>query len=563
MAGILISISKYLLVILMAVYTYSCFSVFRRKNEEDQKDIYARQNAIMFFLHFLCYAIIIIHTNNTEIILFYLYQVVFLVSTLLLFRVIYPGTSRLITNNMCLLISIGFIMISRLTYEKSQKQFMIAAVSMVIALIIPVFIRRLKCYKKLTYVYAVLGIGGLLAVAVLGRTSYGAKLAFRVGGISIQPSEFIKIIFVFYVASMLHRDRSLRQIIKTTVVAAVHVLILVGSKDLGSALIFFVIYLSMLYAATKNPIYIGAGAISGSVAALAAYAIFRHVRTRVIAWKDPLSVAQDEGYQIVQSLFAIGTGGWFGMGLYQGSPLKIPVVEEDFIFSAICEEFGVLFGLCLILICVSCFVMFFNIAMSLRDSFYKLIALGLGCGYGFQVFLTIGGVTKFIPLTGVTLPMVSYGGSSLLSTLISFSVIQGLYMIRNDEEERRENRKPGNSGKKRKRRKPDAEQMGAGTGKAGTGRAEGGQGQTAAGQPGTWSGQTAAGQPGTWSGQTAAGQPRPRSGQTAAGQYRTRQEESDAAARPYQAVSRNPGIWKMGAASGGNRKGSGGKTGRS
>lgn len=138
---------------------------------------------------------------------------------------------------------------------------------------------------------------------------------------------------------------------------------------------------------------------------------------------------------MAQSLLAIGTGGWLGMGLCQGSPESIPVAAEDFIFSAIVEELGLIFGLCLILVCVSCYIMFLNIAMQLRNRFYKLVALGLGTCYIFQVFLTIGGVTKFIPSTGVTLPLVSYGGSSILSTLIMFAIIQGLYILREDEEE--------------------------------------------------------------------------------------------------------------------------------
>ncbi len=141
-----------------------------------------------------------------------------------------------------------------------------------------------------------------------------------------------------------------------------------------------------------------------------------------------------EGYQVCQSLFAIGTGGWFGVGLTCGMPEKIPVVEQDFVFSAISEEMGGIVAICLILVCMSCFLMFLNIAMQLKDSFYKLVALGLGTMYGFQVFLTIGGVIKFIPSTGVTLPLVSYGGSSLFSTVIIFAVIQGFYILRETEE---------------------------------------------------------------------------------------------------------------------------------
>ena len=135
-----------------------------------------------------------------------------------------------------------------------------------------------------------------------------------------------------------------------------------------------------------------------------------------------------------------------GTGLFQGQPDTIPVAETDFIFSAITEEMGVIFALCIILICVSCYVMFLNIAMELRNRFYKYVALGLGTCYIFQVFLQIGGVTKFIPSTGMTLPFVSYGGSSMLSTMIMFGIIQGLYILREDEEEKYEKERKASDG---------------------------------------------------------------------------------------------------------------------
>ena len=227
----------------------------------------------------------------------------------------------------------------------------------------------------------------------------------------------------------------------TTIVAAFHVLIFVISKDLGAALIIFVVYLVMLYVATKQPLYIAAGLGAGSLAAVAAYYLFNHVRVRVLVWQDPFTVYDQGGYQVAQSLFAIGTGSWFGTGLFQGKAEAIPVADEDFIFSAISEEMGLIFALCMIMICLSCYVMFLNIAMQLRNYFYKLVALGLGTCYIFQTFITIGGVTKFIPSTGVTLPLVSYGGSSVFSTLIMFAVIQGLYILREDEERDLERKK--------------------------------------------------------------------------------------------------------------------------
>lgn len=272
-------------------------------------------------------------------------------------------------------------------------------------------------------------------MTIAGNTSYGAKISLSIAGISIQPSEFVKILFVFFVAGMLYQDTSFQRVCVTTVIAAIHVLILVASRDLGAALLFFVTYVVMLYVATKKVLYFAGGLAAGSAASVVAYHLFSHIRVRVRAWQNPLAYIDKEGYQISQSLFAIGTGGWFGMGLYQGLPDKIPVVKQDFIFSAVSEELGGIFALCLIMVCFSCFLMFLNIAMQMKDQFYKLVALGLGTIYAFQVFLTIGGVTKFIPSTGVTLPLVSYGGSSLLSSMIIFAVIQGLYILRQDEGE--------------------------------------------------------------------------------------------------------------------------------
>ena len=251
---------------------------------------------------------------------------------------------------------------------------------------------------------------------------------------------------------MLYEKTDFKRVCITTVLAAAHVLILVCSRDLGGALIFFIAYLVMLYVATRKLFYFAGGILAGCIAAVVAYNLFAHVRVRVLAWKDPLSVIEDQGYQISQSLFAIGTGGWFGMGLYQGMPEKIPVVEQDFIFSAIAEELGGIFALCLLMVCVSCFLMFFNVAMQMKEQFYKLIALGLGTVYGFQVFLTVGGAVKFIPSTGVTLPLVSYGGSSLLATMIVFAIVQGLYILRQDEgnvNEKRDGAKQRQAGTRR------------------------------------------------------------------------------------------------------------------
>jgi cell division protein FtsW (lipid II flippase) len=409
--------------------------VFRHNTEEDKANILRVQNQLMFAIHFMAYLVIFLSTNKIEILIFYLAQVIFLSAVIALYRVIYPNSSKLLINHMCMLLAISFIILTRLSYTKSIKQFKIVIFAMILTMFIPYLMKKIKFLDKLGYAYAGIGIGLLGLVAIAGSISYGAKLSFSFAGVTLQPSEFIKITFVFFIAALLSKADDLKQIIIVTLLAALHVLILVGSKDLGGALIYFITYIFMLYVATKEYLYLTGGLLSGAIAAIAGYKLFDHVKVRVIAWKDPFSVIEKEGYQISQSLFAIGTGGWFGMGLYQGIPDTIPVVDQDFIFSAIVEELGGIFGLCLILICISCFIMFMNVAMQSKDQFFSLVALGISLMYGFQVFLTIGGVTKFIPLTGVTLPLVSYGGSSVLSTLIMFAIIQGLYIIKQDEDE--------------------------------------------------------------------------------------------------------------------------------
>lgn len=212
------------------------------------------------------------------------------------------------------------------------------------------------------------------------------------------------------------------------------------------------VYVFMVFIATGKWIYLFLGAAGGSAAAVVAYRLFSHVQVRVQAWRDPFSCIDDAGFQITQSLFGISSGGWFGLGLFRGNPTSIPLVEADFVFSAVAEELGILFSMCMILICISSFIMCMNIALKLQDRFYRLIAFGLGVTYIFQVFLTVGGGTKFIPMTGVTLPFISYGGSSVLTTLIMFFIVEGLYIIRRDEGDKRARDRKQKNKRQRQRR---------------------------------------------------------------------------------------------------------------
>ena len=457
MENLIVEVSKYLMIILFACYAYECFSAFRsRISTEKRNHIFDRQIFLMYLIHLDAFLVLYTVTDEINLIILYFLQVILVTIVIVNYQLLYPKASRLVTNNMCMLLMVGFIMLTRLSYEKAIRQYAIAICASVITIVIPVLIRKVQSLRRLTWLYAMIGIVGLAAVTIFGSTSYGAKISVTIGGLfSIQPSEFVKILFVFFVAGMLYKNTDFKTVCITTIVAAVHVLILVASRDLGGALIFFVTYLVLIYVATRNPGYMLLGLGGGCVGAVVAYHLFGHVRQRVSAWRDPMAVYQNEGYQIVQSLFAIGTGGWFGMGLCQGSPEKIPVVKNDFIFSAICEELGGIFAICLILVCTSFFLMIVTIALKIRNPFYKLIALGLGTEYAFQVFLTIGGATKFIPMTGVTLPLVSYGGSSVMCTILMLAIIQGLYILREDEDEEIESQRKETFERRGKRATPE------------------------------------------------------------------------------------------------------------
>jgi cell division protein FtsW (lipid II flippase) len=435
MVNLIVDISKYLMILLMALYTYYNFRFFAFKDEKKKKRICRRQNHAMLLIHLLAYVIIWLKTGDERVIAFYMAQLMFFLCYIFVYRLFYKNVSRLLVNNMCMLLAVGFIILTRLSFDKALKQFVIVVAVALLTWIIPFIIDRMWQLSKIPWVYGGIGLLLLFVVLIAGNNSYGAQLSLGIGDFSFQPSEFVKISFVFFVAAMFYRSVDFKTVLLTTGVAALHVLILVASKDLGSALIFFLTYIFMLFAATGKWSYLIAGAGSGCAAAALAYQMFSHVRVRVSAWRNPWADIDTKGYQITQSLFAIGTGGWFGMGLFQGMPGKIPVVEKDFIFSAISEELGGIFALCVLLICLGCFLQFMMIASEMQAVFYKLIAFGLGCVYIIQVFLTVGGVTKFIPSTGVTLPLVSYGGSSILSTFIIFSVIQGLYILKRNEEE--------------------------------------------------------------------------------------------------------------------------------
>ncbi len=434
----LVGLSRYFIAVFVIFYTFHCFAVFSYKDDEEGGVFYIFQIVLMVMTHILGFYVLYSRSGDGTLILLCVLEELLLFSMLVLYRLLYPYASRLITNNICMLLAVSFVMLARLSYTRAWKQFAIAAVGAALALLIPYFIQRIELIR---YYYWFAGIGGLVVLLVMmtiGTVTNGSKISLTVLGVTFLPSEFVRVMFIFFTAGMLtdprHRNKDtgrieMPQLLSCAIIAAAHVGILAMCKDLGSALMFCVVFVFMLYTATRAPVVLIGGFGGMAAASVMGYKLFAHVRNRVSAWIDPFADIEGAGYQVAQSLFAIGTGSWFGMGLMGGSPKAIPEVVKDFIFAAISEEMGALTALCIILISLSNFLMFMNISMAIKDLFLRLMAVGLAVNYGFQVILTIGGVTKFIPLTGITLPLVSYGGSSVLVTFICFSLIQGLYVL--------------------------------------------------------------------------------------------------------------------------------------
>ncbi len=427
----IIELSKYILVINILLYTIISYIALKWDDRERRGFLFALQYILIFINHMTGSLVLLSSRQDFTYLFFPVFQMLAVFAYLVLMRAIYPKSDRLILSHMAMLLSISFVILTRLSLTRSVRQFIIVAVSLMIGLVIPALVKNFKLIKSCELIFAAVGIAVLGAVLVSGRLINGSKLAFSIFGLSFQPSEFVKIIYVVFIACMLARAKHFYHILLSAALAAIHVLILAASKDLGSALIYFMAYVILLFVATRKLRYLVMGLIGASAASVASYFMFSHVRVRVEAWLDPWNDINATGYQIAQSLFGIGTGGWFGMGIASGNPSLIPYVEQDFIFSAICEEYGVIFGICLIAICVNLFLEIVRAAHSCMEPFVKYASYGLGIIYISQLFLTIGGNCKFIPLTGVTLPLISYGGSSVLASVIMFSVVQGFY-VNND-----------------------------------------------------------------------------------------------------------------------------------
>ena len=331
-----------------------------------------------------------------------------------------------LTNFLC---ALGVLVLYSTEPDYAYHQAMYYGVG-ILAMIVCVWIVRLvRSWRIPVLLLIPLSLALLALPLVIGRETNGAKNWFYVAGISVQPSEIVKLSLLIIVSYYMSRHRMLPWLFFA--VSCLGVLML--QKDLGTALMYYGTTLMLFYASSGNLFLTGLGLAGGAGAAVMGYKMFAHVKKRVAIWLNPWSDYENSGFQIVQSLMAIASGGLFGVGLGLGSPKTIPVYYTDFIFAVICEQFGLIFGLCVLLMYVAIIWRGATTAMAVRTSFHALLAMGCTIMLGLQTFVIIGGVIKMIPLTGVTMPFVSYGGTSLVSSLCLVGLLQGVASLNDDD----------------------------------------------------------------------------------------------------------------------------------
>ena len=398
------------------------------KNER----VYTRKSTILLFVFtFLSLSLSLIYNiENIGTTDFYTYLAILLVivlSTSLVKKITKADNILLLIVNM--LFSIGVSIIYRLDPSYGRKQLQFYLVGIVLFFLTFFILKAFKFWKNIGLFYVIVSVGLFMATLVFGSYIGGAKNWIVIGDIiSIQPSEFIKVPLAFFIASFYSNYNKIVSKPFGRFYMQIVILIFIGflflQKDLGTALIFFTLMILSQFVFEKDRFLIAFNIIAMILGSILAYFMFGHVRIRVATWLDPWSDINVTGYQITQALFALASGGLFGTGIGLGHPDYIPVAESDFIFSAIAEEMGVFMGIGVVLLFMILVYRAFKISLIQQDKFFSTLAFCIGVLFAIQTFIILGGVLKVIPLTGVTLPFISQGGSSMLSGFILLGCLQ-------------------------------------------------------------------------------------------------------------------------------------------
>lgn len=347
-------------------------------------------------------------------------------------RRFYPDGDKFILIFASILAVVGVATLYRINRVTAIKQLVWIAIGVVSYILIVVILPDLRSFSKYKKVYMIITLLLMPLALIFGTELYGAKNWIIIGNvISFQPSEFGKIALVLYLASALatyenknNFKQDFKELWQPALVAGFSMGCMVLQRDLGSALIFFGISITLLYVATAKKKYVFTALGLAAIGSVAGYSMFRHVRKRVMIWLDPWKYALGESYQIVEGMYSIAAGGLFGVGVGQGHFQNLPVKESDMIYAIICEEFGVIFAIGLMIIYFLLFYRGIRAAFVTDDKYSQLIAVGFSTMIACQTLVIIGGIFAVIPLTGITLPIISYGGSSVLTIFFALGILQ-------------------------------------------------------------------------------------------------------------------------------------------
>ena len=346
-------------------------------------------------------------------------------------RRFYPDGDKFILIFASVLEVVGVAMLYRINPNTAIKQLIWIALGIIGYILIVVILPDLKSFAKYKNVYMIITLVLMPLALIFGTEQFGAKNWILIGPISFQPSEFAKIALVLYLAAALATYESkksfkeeVKQLFQPALVAGFSMGCMVLQRDLGSALIFFGISITLLYVATSKKKYVFTALGLAAIGSVAGYTMFGHVRERVMIWRDPWKYALGSSYQIVEGMYSIAAGGLFGVGLGQGHFQNLPVKESDMIYAIICEEFGIIFAIGLMIIYFLLFYRGIRAAFVTKDSYSQLIAVGFSTMIACQTLVIIGGIFSVIPLTGITLPIISYGGSSVLTIFFALGILQ-------------------------------------------------------------------------------------------------------------------------------------------
>ncbi len=325
---------------------------------------------------------------------------------------------------MGMLFSLGIIMIYRINPAYGFKQIIWFGAGIVSFFLSYFLVKKIKGWEGFSRIYVLISMILFISTLIFGVKVKGATNWIGIAGFRFQPSEMIKILFVFFLASYYSNEKQFKNPYVFFGIVYVYLGFLFIQRDLGMAMLFFSVFMMISYIYEKNRIWIVYNLVFAVFMVLISYFFINHVQVRVVTWLDPWQYIDNKGYQITQSLFAIASGGFFGTGIGLGHPEFIPEVHTDFIFSAVCEEIGIFGGISIIMLFMILVYRGFKIALYQQNLFFRIVSLGITMMLGFQAFIILGGTIKMIPLTGVTLPFVSYGGSSLVSSFAALGILQ-------------------------------------------------------------------------------------------------------------------------------------------